>query len=314
MAVPPQSADDPRREIAAPGGVEIGGVVAAEGVGIAHDRVLPGGDAERVQVLLPLQQPLGRLVGGGLGREASHQLHRTLVERAGRLAVGRPLDAAVVGIGRVPRDAGSLERPRVHPGAVAVAVRQVDAPIRHDRVQEFLGGGAAREDVHRPSPAEDPFALGMVARVGLDREQVVLLGRQVVQVALHHVEAAEDRMHVGVLEPRHEHLPGEVDDLGAAARRASGSRRRCPTATIRPASTATARAQERAASTVYTSPPTKIRSAFPWLLTSGSRLLPLADFAEDIRCEPWTPWVALRRATPGPAVRRPSGPASPRAS
>ena len=80
------------------------------------------------------------------------------------------------------------------------------------------------------------------------------------QVALEHVHAATHRVDMRVLEPGHQHASGEVDDLGA---RSDGLPDVVvvPTIEICPSVIATAWAQLRAASTVYTAPFTKTVSA-----------------------------------------------------
>ena len=55
----------------------------------------------------------------------------------------------------------------------------------------------------------------MTARVARDRLQVLVSGREVVEIALEHVESPSDRVHMRVLEAGHEHPVRKVDDLGA---------------------------------------------------------------------------------------------------
>ena len=148
---------------------------------------------------------------------ASDELGRSLVEGPGRFTVVGSLDPPIGRVRRVPRDARLLEGAGVDPRAVAVAVGEVHESVGHQRVEQLLGGRASREDVHRPPAAQDPLALRVLLGVRLDREQVLLLGREVVQVALEHVEAPAHRMDVRVLEAGHEHPAGEVDDLGRRA-------------------------------------------------------------------------------------------------
>ena len=84
--VPPQGADDPAGEVPAAGGGQVRVVVAVVRGGV-DDRVLPAGDAERVQVRLALQEALvGQLVVG-VGRVSEHE--RTPRPRAGCPAASR---------------------------------------------------------------------------------------------------------------------------------------------------------------------------------------------------------------------------------
>lgn len=48
-----------------------------------------------------------------------------------------------------------------------------------------------------------------------DRGEVLRRRRVLGEIAAQHVEAAPHGVHVRVLEPRHEHPSGEIDDLGA---------------------------------------------------------------------------------------------------
>ena len=215
-AFPPQGTDDAAGERAPARGGEVRLVVPGLRR-VVDDRVLPAGDAERVQERLALQQALV----DGVGRQRRLMLRdeglRALVQRALRRAVRVALDPAVFGIGRVGGDPRDLQRLGVDPGAVTVAVRQDHRSIRHDRVDVLLGGTAAWKDVLRPASAQDPGLVRMRSRVRGDRLEVRLLRVEVVLVALQHVDAAAHGVHVRILEPRDEHATGEVDHLGAVA-------------------------------------------------------------------------------------------------
>ncbi len=170
-----------------------------------------------MQIELALEQPLSHLSVGRLGRETTDQVRGPFVEGSRRLPVGGAFDPAVRRIGGILRHSGALERERAHPHAVPVPVGQVHTPAGYDCVEQLLHGCSAREGVHRPTSPEDPFTFGVRLGVGLDGEQVVLLRRQIVQVALEHVEPAAHRVHVGVLEAGNQHASREVDDIGGRA-------------------------------------------------------------------------------------------------
>ncbi len=183
-----------------------------------HDRVLPRRDAERVQVRLArAAAPRPSRPRSGGGARSLDEAHRALVQRAGGLALGVALDPTVGGIGRVAGDPSRLQRAGVHPGAVAVAVRQEDRPIGHQPVEHVLRRRAAGEHVHRPAAAEDPRHVGVRGGVLGDQPLVVGQRARVVERALEQVEAAGHRVHVRVLEPGEQHPAAEVDHLGAGA-------------------------------------------------------------------------------------------------
>ncbi len=69
-AIPPQGALDPGGERAVPGGGQVGRQRVRVAQVLPHDRVLPGGDAQRVQVLLGQQQPAELLGEGRAGHAA----------------------------------------------------------------------------------------------------------------------------------------------------------------------------------------------------------------------------------------------------
>ena len=149
-------ADDPGGEVAVAGGAEVGGVVVHPEVG-GHDRVLPGRDPEGVQVSLALEQSLVHLVGRRFGCETADEVCGALVQRAARLAARVALDPAVGRIGRLRCDPGQLQRPAVHPRAMAVAVRQEHDAVGHDRIEEVLGRD--RHPGTRPSTSRRPGSI-----------------------------------------------------------------------------------------------------------------------------------------------------------
>ena len=142
-----------------------------------------------------------------------------------------------------------LERLRVHPRAVDVAVQQEDGPVGHDVVEQLLGRGAAWEVGHEPAAAEDPRLLRVGAGVRRDGVAVRVDARQVVERDVQPVPARERRVDVGVWKPGSTIRPGRCRSSFASGNRSftSGS---VPTAAIRSPRTATAPAHRRAASIV----------------------------------------------------------------
>ena len=201
LAVPPERADHVGDQVAARDRIE----VRRPGVGHprvgAHDRVLPGRDAQREEIFLALEQPRGVLRRRQLGEEHGHAVHGTLVQRALRAAVREPLDPAVRRVGGLGGDPRELERPRVGPGAVVVAVVEQDRPVRDHCVEVGRRGRASRERRHRPAAAGDPRPV-VPGGVRADHREVLLAGAALGQVALHPLQAPLDRVAVGVGEAR----------------------------------------------------------------------------------------------------------------
>ena len=181
--------------------------------------VLPGRDAQGEQHLLGRQQPgqAAPLVGD-IGQQAGDEERRHL-RAACPLGVpsGAALDAAVRGVRGRGVDAGELERPAVDPGPVAVLVREEHRAVGHDRVQRLAGRGAAGVVRHPPAATDDPLELGVSGGVRRDPRQGLVGGHGVVQVAAQQVDAAHDRVDVGVLEAGDQQPAVEVDDLGRGA-------------------------------------------------------------------------------------------------
>ena len=214
-AVPPQRAHHARGERTARGQrrIDVAGV-GEGGIAVADDRVLPRGDAERVQVLLR-QQDAALDVGGHVGRDVSlDERHRSFLQRALRLARCVPLDPPVDGVGRRSVDAREAQRGAVHPRRMAVPVRQEHRPIRHHGVEHGAVGYAAGEDVHGPSAAQDPRLVGMRVGVCADQLDVAVRRMDLAEVAPQAVETAATRVDVRVLEPRQQRASGQVDRLG----------------------------------------------------------------------------------------------------
>ena len=93
--VPPEGADHVRAELAARGRVDVGRARVVHARVRADDRVLPAGDAERVQVVLTGEQRRAIVGAGGAGQVPRDEGGRPLVEGAARVAVRVALDPAV---------------------------------------------------------------------------------------------------------------------------------------------------------------------------------------------------------------------------
>ncbi len=239
VPLPPERADDVRREVAVAGGLQVGRTGILHAGVVAHDRVLPAGHAQRVEVALPGEESPVVVVGVVGRRVAGDQLHGPLVEGAGGVPVGVPLDAAVRRVRRPGVDPGQLERPAVDPCPVVVPVGQVDRPVGHHPVEVGRGRSAAGEGRHRPASAEDPRHLRVVGGVRRDGGEVAVPALHLGQVAPDPLESALDGVHVGIHEPRREQPSPEIDVLDARPRRRPRSAS-APTSTIRPPSTTTA--------------------------------------------------------------------------
>ena len=216
-AIPPQGALDPGGERAVPRGGQVGRQRVRKVQVLPHDRVLPGGDAQRVQVLLGQQQPAELLGEGRAGHEPAHQQCRGLVQGALRLIVRPALDPAVPGVGGGGGQARQVQGPGIGPGAVAVPVGQVGRPVRDHAVQQFPRGGAAGEPLHPPAAAVDPLPVRMGLRVGPDPGQRAVQVLRAVQVAALHGDPGEGRVHVGVLEPGQQGPAAQGDRLRLTA-------------------------------------------------------------------------------------------------
>ena len=200
VAVPPHRGHDARRERALVGELAVG----AQQVGL-DPRVLPPGDAERVQLLLRAQQvglPLrdARLRGHG----AQHVVGGAFLQRAGRRAVGVAHDVAVPRVGRRRRDARHLERPGVHPRRRA---RRCSTGRRAGRARPRRDLPCAdRRSRRTPVPYQPPPTIhsrsGFASATCCDACEVVVLRVQVVEVHVQQVAGPDRRVHVRVLEAR----------------------------------------------------------------------------------------------------------------
>ena len=191
----------------------------------------------------------GEVADQGLGR---------LVEGAGRLAGGVPLDPAPRRVGGGAGDPGQLQGEAVDPGAVAVGGLQQHRPVGDHRVQRRPVGAAGAEGVHDPAAAEDPGVAGVVGGVaghgGGVRRRLDL-----VEVALGQLQAAGGGVDVRVLEPGQDQPAVQAQHPGRRSAQL-GQVALGPAAATRPARTATASAQGRAGS-ACTGAPTMSRSA-----------------------------------------------------
>ena len=181
--VPPHRADHVHPQRPRAGGPQVGAGWVDLSRHLADDRVLPAGDPERQQVGLGGEERGVVVIVGHLGQQPRHQGHGALLEHAGRLAAGVALDPAVRRVRGARVDSGQAQRPAVHPGPVAVAVRQVHRAVRHHGVQRLPGRDAAGEGGQFPAAAGDPFLVRVLAGVAGDDLQVVRLGAGLAQVA-----------------------------------------------------------------------------------------------------------------------------------
>lgn len=200
---------------------------------VTQDGVLPGRDAQRVEVSLGHEQRLVVLLRGGRRDVPFHQRHRALVQGAGRVSRRVPLEPSVHRVGGRAVEPGDLERPGADPRAVVVTAGQEHQPAGCDDIEISRLGAIHAERGLRPAAAAQPVQLRMRVGVGLDGFQALLAGVQPGQVAPHPLEAALHGMHVGVLEPGRTSPPARSTTAAAPAacsmRCSSG-----PTARIRP--------------------------------------------------------------------------------
>ena len=166
VPVPPQGAGHAGQQGARLRRPQVGGQRVGLALVPADDRVLPAGDAQGQQVVLGGQQRVVPVVLGDLRQEAGHQDGRALLQHADGLTGGVPLDPAVRGVRGRSVDARQGERPAVHPCAVAVTVGQEDGPVGHDRIERLPRRYPAREGIHGPAAARDPFLVGVLGGVG----------------------------------------------------------------------------------------------------------------------------------------------------
>ena len=262
VALPPQRADDARRSARRGRPARRRRAPSASGSTIAScQAVIPSACRWR----WPRRSASSRSSGVSSGRSARDEVHGALVERA---RTGVPSGSRSIrpsaGSGVSRGDPGELERPRVDPGAVAVAVRQEDRPVGHDPVEVLAARGAAREVGHVPAAAADPRLVRVGARVCRD----LVVGRRPDCASSwrsqrRRRQPAVDRVDVRVRKPGRDGPAAQVDDPGRAARsaRATAASGRRPPRSGRPRTARRACAQLRAASIVAIRPPVRTRSA-----------------------------------------------------
>jgi len=167
-----------------------------------HPGVLPGRDAEAVELGLGPRERVEHLGLGVFRDQALDEVGRPLVEGAARATVRVPLDPAIRRVGGFGGDPSPLEGEAVDPGAMAVAVGQERGAVGDDPVEVLGAWRPAREVVQRPATAGDPFGIGPPPGVLLDRRQVGVEPPILVQRAAQRLEPGLHRMDVRVLEPR----------------------------------------------------------------------------------------------------------------
>ncbi len=167
------------------------------------------------RIPLALERGPAEVVGRGGRDEALHERHRPLVEGAGRGAVRIAGDPAIVGVGRRGRDAGPVERGRVDPRIVAVAVGQEDRAVRADPVEVLPARQPAREVRQRPAATRDPLDIRVGARVGRDGGQVFVKSTEPVELAADAREARHRWVDMAVAEAWRHGAAAELDDPGA---------------------------------------------------------------------------------------------------
>ena len=194
---------------------------------LADDGVDPAGDADLVHPALTLQDPGAQLLRGLGGDMDADEVDGGLVEGAGGVAVGVPVDDAAGGglRGRPVRtgDPGDLQGAGVDPGGVVVGAgeldRTVDADLGAQGVELGGGGGAAREVGHGPAAAGEPgVGLSTVLQCSTDESEGLVRVRGAGEVEGERLDPGEDRMGVGVDEAGGDETAGRVDDavgLGA---------------------------------------------------------------------------------------------------
>ncbi len=219
VPIPPQRTDHAGGERAAPRRAQVGLEAVVQRLVRADDRVLPARDAQGVEVALGLEQP-GELLVGLHGRDdPPRETHRALVQHPGGIAVRVALDPSVVGVRRVPVDAGELEGAGVHPGRVVRRVRQERRAVGDPPVQQLRVGPSPGEVIADPTAAEDPSPVRVASAV---RQHALLVGLdrpRGQQVDAEPVQPGRGSVDVGVLEPRQHGPTACVDHLGGRSAR-----------------------------------------------------------------------------------------------
>ena len=110
-----------------------------------------------------------------LRQQAIDQIHGTLVEGAGGVAMLVAFDPAIRGVWRVPVDARATQGFGVHPGPVAIRVRQKRGPIGDGLIERRGGGAATGKGRHAPAATQNPLFVGVTRRVRRDDLQILRL-------------------------------------------------------------------------------------------------------------------------------------------
>jgi hypothetical protein len=104
VTLPPQRAPDPGGERAGLGSADVDRGRVVERRVVAEDRLLPGGDAERVEILLGAEERLVVLLVARVRDQPLDERHGTFVEGPGRDARLVALDPPVHRVRRPPVD------------------------------------------------------------------------------------------------------------------------------------------------------------------------------------------------------------------
>ena len=159
-ALPPERTDDSCREFPALSHLR----VKAEGVSpevIADDGVLPGGDAQRMKVLLRKAKAGLQFFPRGLGKDLLDKIHRAFVQGSLRRTVRQTFDSAVARVWGLLTDAAEFQSLAVHPCSVPVAVGEEYRPVGNGGVEILRRWCSTIEELHRPASASDPRLVGM---------------------------------------------------------------------------------------------------------------------------------------------------------
>ncbi len=148
------------------------------------------------------QQPGQPVLEGRRRYQAAHQRGRALVQGTLRRAVRGPLDPAIRRVGGPRVDPRQLQRARIGPGAVSVAVGQVGGAPAGQLVEQLAAGRPAVEPFHPPAAAGYPLDGGVARGIGADPVQRRRQRRGADQVAADHGHACECWVDMGILEAR----------------------------------------------------------------------------------------------------------------
>ena len=251
--LPPEGRDDARRQPAGFGGLEVDGERLR-----SHDRVLPGGDPQRVQVALGGAEPIQEVVAGRLRRMAV----TSSIAPSCSVPVGSPSASRTIrpfagsGVVRsIPEMARALELAHATwPSSLSKKAG------RSGTIASRRCGGARRAGRRAAtSRCQDPLPFRVRGRVGGDRIEVRGRIGQVVEVAAPGEHAALDGMDMRILESREERLAVELDHPRSRPDQRPHIRR-APDKASRPSRTAKASAGPASSVIVSTVAPRNTRS------------------------------------------------------